>query len=104
LTGGALIPGTNDGILLDGKILWVVENFANRLLEIRLFPDMSSGDITSAITNADVAGRFRVPTTVAEHGNTLARVNGRFDQGLPPPFGPGPPPGTDFDMVLVNKP
>ncbi len=104
ITEGSLIPGTNDGILLDGKTLWVVENFANRLLKIQLSPGMSSGRITAVITNADVAGRFRVPTTVAKHGNSLALVNGRFDQGLPPPFGSGAPPGTNFDVVLVDKP
>jgi hypothetical protein len=104
LTGGSLIPGTNDGILLDGRTLWVVENFANRLLEIRLAPDLASGQITSVVTNADVGGRFRVPTTVAEHGHVLAIVNGRFDMGLPPPLGTGVPPGTDYDVVVRDKP
>jgi sugar lactone lactonase YvrE len=94
-----LIPGTLDGLLLDGKSLWVVENFANLLVRVTLSHDLSSGEITSTITSP----LFRVPTTVARHGDTLALVNGRFDVGLPPPFGPGPPPGTDFDVVLVSK-
>jgi sugar lactone lactonase YvrE len=104
VTGGSVTPGTPDGILLDGKTIWVVENFANRLVGIRLSPDLSRGQVTSALTNEDVGGRFRIPTTVAEHGNRLAIVNGRFDLGLPPPFGPGAPPGTDYDVVLVSKP
>jgi hypothetical protein len=104
ITGGSLTPGTNDGILLDGKTIWVVENFANQVVEVKLSPDLSSGEIVSVLTNADVGGLFRVPTTVAEHGNRLALVNGRFDLGLPPPFGPGAPPGTDYDVVLVSKP
>ena len=74
----------NDGILLDGKTLWVVENFANQLVRIRLAPQLSSGRITAVVTDAEVGDRFRVPTTVAEHGHRLALVNGRFDQGLPP--------------------
>jgi hypothetical protein len=40
---------------------------------------------------------------VARHGDKLALVNGRFDLGLPPPFGRGAPPGTDYDVVLVNR-
>jgi hypothetical protein len=104
LTGGALTTGTIDGILLDGKTVWVVENFANRLVGVRLSADLSSGLITSVLTNADVDGLFRIPTTVAEHGNRLALVNARFDQGLPPPLGTGVPPGTDYDVVLVGKP
>jgi hypothetical protein len=94
-----LIPGTPDGLLMAGNSLWVVENFANTLVRVALSPDLSSGDITSVITSP----LFRVPTTVARHGDKLALVNGRFDLGLPPPFGPGAPPGTDFDVVLVNR-
>ena len=103
VSGGALVPGTNDGLLLQGRTLWVVENFANRILEIRMTPDLSSGRIISVITQTDVGGAFRIPTTVAEHGDQLAVVNGRFDVGLPPPFGTGAPPGTDYDVVLVDK-
>jgi hypothetical protein len=29
-------------------------------------------------------------------------VNARFDLGLPPPFGPGAPPGTEYDVVVVR--
>ena len=104
VTGGALIPGTNDGILLDGRTLWVVENFAERLVGIRLAPDLASGRIASVVTDADVGGRFRIPTTVAAFGHRLALVNARFDQGFPPPLGDGVPPGTDYDVVLIDKP
>ena len=93
-----LIPGTPDGLLLAGRQLWVVENFANTLVRVTLSSDLSSGTITAEITS----DLFRVPTTVARHGSRLAVVNGRFDLGLPPPFGPGAPPGTDFDVVLVR--
>jgi hypothetical protein len=76
----------------------VVENFANTLVRVTLSSDLASGTITSVIQSP----LFRVPTTVARHGDRLALVNGRFDLGLPPPFGPGAPPGTDFDVVLVR--
>ena len=103
VTGGSITPGTADGILLLGHSLWVVENFVERLVEIRLSPDLTQGTIGTVITDDDVGGLFRVPTTVAAHGNRLALVNARFDLGLPPPFGPGAPPGTDYDVVLVPK-
>ena len=93
-----LVPGTLDGQLLAGRQLWVVENFANTLVRVTLSPDLASGTITSVIQSP----LFRVPTTVARHGDRLALVNARFDLGLPPPFGPGAPPGTDFDVVLVR--
>jgi len=79
-------------------VLWVVENFADALVRVTLSPDRSRGRITSTISSP----LFHVPTTVAEHGDRLALVNARFDLGLPPPFGPGAPPGTTFDVVLVR--
>ena len=100
ITGGTITPGTPDGILLDGKTLWVVENFAERLVKIRLSSDLSSGRITAAVTS----DLFRIPTTVAERGDRLAIVNARFDLGLPPPLGTGIPPGTDYDVVQLQKP
>ena len=93
-----LLPGTPDGLLLAGRDLWVVENFANLLVRVTLAPDLATGTITSVIASPS----FRVPTTVARFGSRLALVNGRFDLGLPPPFGAGAPPGTDYDAVVVR--
>jgi hypothetical protein len=98
LSGTPLIPGTLDGLQLEGRTAWVVENFANAVARVELSPDLTSGQVVEVITS----GLFRVPTTVARHGSTLALVNGRFDLGFPPPFGPGAPPGTDFDVVQIR--
>ena len=99
LSGTALIPGTLDGLQLEGRTVWVVQNFANSIARVQLSPDLTSGRVVEVITSE----LFRVPTTVARHGSTLAVVNGRFDLGFPPPFGPGAPPGTDFDVVQVRR-
>jgi hypothetical protein len=101
---GAITPGVADGLLLDGRTLWLVENFANRVIGIELAPDLTSGTVTTVITNAEADGLLRVPTTIAEHGNRLVLVNARYDLGLPPPFGPGAPPGTEYDVVMLEKP
>jgi hypothetical protein len=98
LSGPPLPPGTLDGLQLEGRTAWVVENFANSVARVKLSPDLTSGHVVDVITSP----LFRVPTTVARHGSTLALVNGRFDLGFPPPFGPGAPPGTDFDVVQVR--
>jgi hypothetical protein len=98
LTGPALVPTTLDGLQLEGRTAWVVQNFDNSLARVELSPDLTSGEVVDVI-RSDL---FRVPTTVARHGSTLALVNGRFDLGFPPPFGPGAPPGTDFDVVQIR--
>ncbi|HEY7723519.1 MAG TPA: hypothetical protein VIB11_16905 [Pedococcus sp.] len=103
LPDGAINPGVADGLLLQGRTLWVVENATNRLVRLRLAADLSSGVVAEVVDNDDVGGLFRVPTTVARHGDDLALVNARFDLGLPPPFGQGAPAGTDYDVVVLHR-
>ena len=98
LSGPPLVAGTLDGLQLEGRTVWAVQNFANSVARVKLSPDLTSGEVVDVITS----DLFRVPTTVARHGSTLALVNGRFDLGFPPPFGPGAPPGTDFDVVQIR--
>ncbi|MFC6285674.1 hypothetical protein ACFP3Q_00355 [Nocardioides sp. GCM10027113] len=98
LTGPPLVPGTLDGLQVEGRRVFVVQNFANSVAEVRLSPKLTHGRVVEVITS----DLFRVPTTVAKHGKRLALVNARFDLGFPPPFGPGAPPGTDYDVVQVR--
>ena len=98
LSGPPLVAGTLDGLQLEGRTVWAVQNFANSVARVKLSPDLTSGEVVDVITS----DLFRVPTTVARHGSTLALVNGRFDLGFPPPFGPGAPPGTEFDVVQIR--
>lgn len=100
LTRGSLVPGPPDGILLGGKDLFVVENFANTLVKVRLSPHLTDGSVTASVSDP----AFQVPTAVAEHGHDLALVNARFDLGFPPPIGPGAPPGTSFNVVVIERP
>jgi hypothetical protein len=88
--GGASVPN-GDGILLDGKALYVVQNFANQIGVVELSPDLSSGSVGDPI----VSNQFRIPTTVAEFGNSLYAVNARFDVL--------PAPNEDYEVVQVAK-
>jgi sugar lactone lactonase YvrE len=77
LVGGDVMLG--DGILLDGKTLYVVQNRLNRVAVVRLRQDLSSGTITGHLADPDLD----VPTTIAEFGQALYAVNARF--GVPDP-------------------
>jgi sugar lactone lactonase YvrE len=82
-----------DGILLDGKTLYVVKNFDNEIAVVELDPGATKGEIVDPITDPD----FDVPTTVAEFGNALYAVNARFtlsdEQRLV----------AEYDVVRVSK-
>ena len=90
--GGASLPN-GDGILLQGKTLYVLQNRLNQIAVVEFSDDdWSAGMVTGTITNA----AFDVPTTLAGFGNALYAVNARF--GTPPT------PDTAYDIVRVLKP
>jgi hypothetical protein len=79
-----------DGILLDGKTLYVVRNQINQIAAIDMANDFASGTIAKTITNPN----FNVPTTIAEFGKSLYAVNAKFGT---------PPAGTPYEVVKVGK-
>ena len=85
-----LVPN-GDGILLQGKTLYVVQNRLNQIAVIELGNDFSSGEIVDVITSPS----FDVPTTIAAFGNALYAVNARFTTP--------PTPTTDYNVVRVPE-
>jgi sugar lactone lactonase YvrE len=80
-----------DGILLDGKTLYVVQNQLNRIAVIAVNPTLTTGRVVTRITD----GRFVVPTTIDDLGRRLYAVNARFGS---------PPATTDYQVIQVRKP
>ncbi len=80
-----------DGILLDGRRLYVVQNQQNRIAAINLNPTLTSGRVVTRITDS----RFVVPTTIDDLGRRLYAVNARFGS---------PPATTDYQVIQVRKP
>jgi sugar lactone lactonase YvrE len=70
-----------DGILLDGRTLYVVQNRDNEVAVIRLSRKLGSGTVTMHIKDSD----FDVPTTIDEFGKRLYAVNARFRTPPTPP-------------------
>ena len=89
--GGAESVPQGDGILLDGRTLYVVQNRMNRVAKIALAPNLSSGRVLTRIENA----AFDVPTTIAELGRRLYAVNARFDTP--------PTPTTTYSVTQFRK-
>jgi sugar lactone lactonase YvrE len=89
LDGDTLTNG--DGILLQGKTLYVVQNRLNQIAVVELNSDFTEGTIVDTITHES----FDVPTTIARFGDSLYAVNARF--GSPPPI------GTEDDIVRVPR-
>ena len=89
--GGETVTA-GDGILLDGKTLYVVRNQQNRIAVVRLSADLGSGALLTHVTHPD----FSVPTTIAELGKRLYAVNARFGTPVTPT--------TPYWVTQVRKP
>jgi sugar lactone lactonase YvrE len=81
-----------DGIHLDGKTLYVVQNRDNKVAVIRLNRSLTSGTVVHHITDSD----FDVPTTIDEFGKRLYAVNARFRPA-------GTPPETQYWVAQFRK-
>jgi sugar lactone lactonase YvrE len=90
----ATIAGVNvptvDGIVLEGRRLWAVQN-NNQVSRVRLRRDLTSGVVDKRITS----DLFQVPATAARFGSQLAVVNAKFDTGLPPT-------ADQYEVILVH--
>jgi sugar lactone lactonase YvrE len=80
-----------DGILLQGRTLYVVQNRQNKVAVVRLAADFSSGTVVREITDP----RFDVPTTVASFRDRLYLPNARFTTP--------PTPDTEYGVVAVRR-
>jgi sugar lactone lactonase YvrE len=80
-----------DGILLDNRTLYVVQNQRNVIAKIKLAGNLRSGRVLARLGNPGLD----VPTTIADHGKRLYAVNARF--GTPPT------PTTDYWITQMRK-
>ena len=86
---GAQSLAAGDGIVLQGRTLFVVRNQLNEVVELRLSPDLRSATVVDTVNDLD----FRVPTTLALQGSRLYAVNARF--GIDPE-------DAEYEIVLVD--
>jgi sugar lactone lactonase YvrE len=90
LTGGDAANG--DGLLLQGRTLFVVQNQLNRVEVINLNRNGTRGEVVALLTDP----RFDVPTTVASFGRRLYLPNARFSTP--------PTPDTVYTANAIPKP
>ena len=77
LTGGDATNG--DGLLLEGRTLYVVQNQLNRVAVVKLAPDLGSGTVVRTLTHP----AFAVPTTIDRVAGRLYLPNARFGDPSP---------------------
>jgi sugar lactone lactonase YvrE len=79
-----------DGLLLAGRVLFVVQNRDNKIAVVALSRSLDRGRVVAELTDPD----FDVPTTVAATAGRLYVVNARFGTTDPQP--------ARYDIVRVG--
>lgn len=88
--GGDNVLANGDGMLLAGRVLFVVQNRLNQIAVVLLSKSLDSGRVVTTITDDD----FDVPTTIAFQDGRLYAVNARFGTTDPQP--------ARYDIVRVG--
>ena len=71
---GGLVLTNGDGLLREGRTLYVVQNRLNQVAVLHLAKDGRSGRLVDTLSSPD----FDVPTTIARSGGDLYLPNARF--------------------------
>jgi sugar lactone lactonase YvrE len=87
--GGATLAN-GDGLLLAGRVLFVVQNRLNQIAVVLLSRSLDQGRVVATLTDPD----FDVPTTIAFQAGRLYAVNARFGTTDPQP--------ARYDIVRVG--
>jgi sugar lactone lactonase YvrE len=87
--GGATLAN-GDGMLLAGRVLFVVQNRLNQIAVVLLSRSLDQGRVVATLTDPD----FDVPTTIAFQAGRLYAVNARFGTTDPQP--------ARYDIVRVG--
>ena len=80
-----------DGIYLEGRRLYVVQNRFNKVAVVQLDSRFTSGEIVDELTSEN----FDIPTTMTRFGNRFYLVNARF--GTPEPE------SAHYSMVAIPR-
>jgi sugar lactone lactonase YvrE len=90
LGGEVLTAG--DGLLVEGRTLFVVQNRLNTVEKFKLSWSGTTGSLVTKVTDP----RLDVPTTVASFGNRLYLPNARFSTP--------PTPDTPYSAIAIPRP
>jgi hypothetical protein len=71
---GGFVVTNGDGLLLEGRTLYAVQNRLDQVAVLELAKDGRSGELVDTLTSPD----FDVPTTIARSDGDLYLPNARF--------------------------
>jgi len=89
-----------DGLYLDGRTLYILQNFSNKIAVVQLWGDLSGGEFIRNIPGEGEPNPLNIATTIIGFGNSLYAINtNMFDWFL----GSTPPAEVEPYVVRLRK-
>ena len=90
-----------DGLYLDGRTLYIMQNFSDKIAVVQLSGDLSGGEFIKNIPGEGEINPLNVATTIIGFGNGIYAINTNFFE----PDGPmiGNPADVQVEVVRLRK-
>ena len=90
-----------DGLYMDGRTRYIMQNFSNKIAVVQLSDDLTQGTFVKNL----VSDQFAIPTTIAGFGDSIYAINTHFCE-ITPMCGADPetldPLNTQTEVVRVD--
>jgi len=89
-----------DGLYLDGRTLYIMQNFSNKIAVVQLSGDLSGGEFIKNIPGEGEINPLDIATTIIGFGNGIYAINSHFNEF----FNLNPPPAeVQSEVVRLRK-
>ena len=78
IEGAEQLFADGDGLYLDGRTLYILQNFSNKIAVVQLSGDLSGGEFIKNIPGEGEINPLRTATTIIGFGNSLYAINTNF--------------------------
>ena len=75
IEGAEQLFADGDGLYLDGRTLYIMQNFSNKIAVVQLSGDLSGGEFIKNIPGEGEINPLNVATTIIGFGNSLYAIN-----------------------------
>lgn len=78
IQGAEQLFPNGDGLYLEGRTLYILQNFSNKVAVVQLSGDVTGGSFIKNIPGEDATNPLNIATTIMGFGNSLYAINTHF--------------------------
>jgi hypothetical protein len=105
IEGAEQLFPNGDGLYLDGRTLYIIQNFQDKIAVVQLSGDLTGGSFIKNIPGVGAPNPLRIATSIIGFGNSLYAINTNFfdPEFIGTPAIPGDPASFQTEVVRLRK-